>query len=143
MAFAVNVHQPVTYYVMSSPYPGGRAWLGGLYKVIPTEENFGNVTAINYDSGKIEWQVKTSQPMIGGVLATAGGLILTGEGNGWFKADDSMTGEVLWEFQTGAGVNAPPSSYAVDGKQYFVVASGGNVPMGFKNGDCILAFTLQ
>jgi PQQ-dependent dehydrogenase (methanol/ethanol family) len=143
LAFAVNVHQPMAYYVMSSPYPGGKAWLGGFYKVIPTEESFGNITAVNYNTGKIKWQVKTSQPMIGGVLATAGGLILAGEGNGWFKAYNSATGEALWEFQTGAGVNAPPSSYVVDGKQYFVVASGGNTAMDFKRGDCIVAFTIE
>ena len=124
LAFAVNVHQPMTYHVMSSPYPGGKARLGGFYKVIPTEESSGNITAVDYNTGKIEWQVKTPQPMIGGVLASAGGLILTGEGNGWFKAYNSITGEVLWGFQTGAGVNAPPSSYTLNGKQYFVVASG-------------------
>jgi len=57
--------------------------VGGFYKVIPTEESSGNITAADHNTGKIEWQVKTPQPMIGGVFATAGGLILTGEGNGW------------------------------------------------------------
>ena len=65
-----------------------------------------------------DW-VKTQQPMIGGVLATAGGLLFTGEGNGLFKAYDAETGSVLWKFQAGAGVNAPPSSYTVDGKQWW------------------------
>ena len=59
--------------------------------------------------------------MIGGMLATAGGLVFTGEGNGQFKAYDAETGAILWKFQAGAGVNAPPSSYTVDGKQYIVV----------------------
>ena len=39
----------------------------------------GNVTAVDYNTGKIKWQVKTPQPMIGGILATAGGLVFTGE----------------------------------------------------------------
>ena len=47
--------------------------------------------------------------MIGGILTTAGGLVFTGEGNGWFRAYDSGTGAILWSFQAGAGVNAPPS----------------------------------
>jgi glucose dehydrogenase len=70
----------------STPYPKGKLWLGGAFKVIPTEEQSGNVTAVDYNTGKIKWQVKTPQPMIGGILATAGGLVFTGEGNGWFRA---------------------------------------------------------
>ena len=82
LAYAINLHQPMTYHVDSSPYPGGKLWLGGAFKVIPSEEQWGNVTAVDYGTGKIRWQVKTPQPMIGGVLATAGGLVFTGEGNG-------------------------------------------------------------
>jgi alcohol dehydrogenase (cytochrome c) len=81
--------------------------------------------------------------MIGGILVTAGGLAFTGEGNGFFKAYDSGTGAILWSFQAGAGVNAPPSSYSVDGKQYIVVAAGGNVQLDYKRGNNIIAFTLD
>ncbi len=143
LAFAINLHQPMTYQVTTSPYPGGKLWLGGAFKVIATEESYGNVTAVNYDTGKIAWQVKTDQPMIGGILATAGGLAFTGEGNGWFKAYDSKNGKVLWQFNAGAGVNAPPSSYAVDGKQFVVVGAGGNSQLDFKRGSSIIAFTLE
>jgi PQQ-dependent dehydrogenase (methanol/ethanol family) len=142
LAYAINLHQPMTYHVESTPYPGGKLWLGGAFKVIPTEEQWGNVTAVDYNTGKIRWQVKTEQPMIGGILATAGGLAFTGEGNGYFKAYDSETGSVLWKFQAGAGVNAPPSSYTVDGKQYIVVAAGGNTQLNYKRGNTIIAFTL-
>ena len=141
MAYAINLHQPMTYHVETSAYPGGKLWLGGAFKVIPTEEQWGNVTAVNYNTGKIAWQVKTAQPMIGGILATAGGLVFTGEGNGLFKAYDAETGSVLWKFQAGAGVNAPPSSYSVDGKQYIVVGAGGNTQLDYKRGNSIIAFT--
>jgi PQQ-dependent dehydrogenase (methanol/ethanol family) len=143
LAYAINLHQPMTYHVENAAYPNGKLWLGGAFKVIPTEEQWGNVTAVNYDTGKIAWQVKTEQPMIGGILATAGGLVFTGEGNGNFKAYDSMTGAELWRFQAGAGVNAPPSSYSVDGKQYIVVGAGGNTQLDYKRGSDILAFTLD
>jgi PQQ-dependent dehydrogenase (methanol/ethanol family) len=142
LVYAINLHQPMTYHVESTPYPGGKLWLGGAFKVIPTEEQWGNVTAVDYNTGKIRWQVKTPQPMIGGIMATAGGLAFTGEGNGYFKAYDSETGAVLWKFQAGAGVNAPPSSYTVDGKQYIVVAAGGNTQLDYKRGNTIIAFTL-
>ncbi len=143
LAYAINLHQPMTYHVQSSPYPGGKLWLGGAFKVIPEEEQWGNVTAVDYNTGKIRWQVKTPQPMIGGILATAGGLVFTGEGNGRFRAYDAATGAVLWSFQAGAGVNAPPSSYTVDGKQYIVVGAGGNVQLDYKRGNNIIAFTID
>jgi alcohol dehydrogenase (cytochrome c) len=143
LAYAINLHQPMNYFVESAPYPSGKLWLGGAFKVIPSEEQWGNVTAVDYNTGKIRWQVKTPQPMIGGVLATAGGLVFTGEGNGQFKAYDAATGAVLWQFQAGAGVNAPPASYSVGGKQYIVVAAGGNVQLDYKRGNAVIAFTLD
>ena len=142
LVYAINLHQPMTYHVESTPYPGGKLWLGGAFKVIASEEQWGNVTAVDYNTGKIRWKAKTQQPMIGGILATAGGLAFTGEGNGLFKAYDSATGNVLWQFQAGAGVNAPPSSYTVNGKQYIVVGAGGNVQLNYKRGNNIIAFTL-
>ncbi len=141
LTYAINLHQPMTYHVESSPYPGGKLWLGGAFKVIPGEEQSGNVTAVDYNSGKIAWQVKTPQPMIGGIMATAGGLVFTGEANGWFRAYDAKNGKVLWGFQAGAGVNAPPSSYTADGKQFVVVAAGGNAQIDSKRGNNIIAFT--
>ncbi len=143
MTYAVNLHQPMTYHVESSPYPGGKLWLGGAFKIIPGSEQFGNVTAVDYNTGKIAWQVKTPLPMMGGALATAGGLVFTGEGDGWFRAYDAKTGKVLWSFYANAGVNAPPASYSVDGKQYIVVGAGGNTQIDFKRGNNIIAFTVD
>ena len=142
LTYAINLHQPMTYHVESTPYPGGKLWLGGAFKVIPGERQYGNITAVDYNTGKIKWQVETEQPMIGGIMATAGGLVFTGEGNGTFSALDSANGRKLWSFQAGAGVNAPPSSYTVNGKQYIVVGAGGNVQLNFKRGNNIIAFTL-
>ncbi len=143
LAYAINLHQPMTYQVQNSAYPDGKLWLGGAFKVIPSEEQWGNITAVDYNSGKIRWQVKTPQPMIGGILATAGGLVFAGEGNGLFKAYDSESGSPLWSFQAGAGVNAPPSSYSVEGKQYIVVGAGGNTQLDYKRGNSIIAFTVD
>ena len=143
LTYAINLHQPMTYTVTPAAYPNGKLWLGGAFKVIAGAEQWGNVTAVDYNTGRIAWQVKTEQPMIGGILATAGGLVFTGEGNGLFKAYDAGTGSELWRFQAGAGVNAPPSSYTVDGRQYVVVAAGGNTQLDYKRGNAIVAFTLD
>ena len=143
LTYAINVHRPMIFQVQSTPYPGGRLWLGGRWAEIPGEEKHGNVSAVDYNTGKIRWQVKTPLPMVGGVLATAGGLVFTGEGNGWFKAYDAESGNVLWSFSANGGVNAPPVSYSVDGKQYIAVAAGGNIPLRYANGNKIIAFTLD
>lgn len=142
LAYAVNLHQPMTYQVEGSPYPGGKLWLGGAFKNVVGEEQSGNVTAVNIDTGKIAWQAKTDQPMIGGALATAGNLVFAGEGNGWFKAYDAMNGKMLWKYQCGAGVNAPAVSYTVNGKQYIAVAAGGNTQLDFKRGNSVFVFAL-
>ena len=142
MAYAVNLHQPMTYQVEGSAYPGGKLWLGGAFKNVVGEEQSGNVTAVNIDTGKIAWQAKTEQPMIGGALATAGNLVFAGEGNGWFKAYDAMNGKMLWKYQCGAGVNAPAVSYTVNGKQYIAVAAGGNTQLDFKRGNSVFVFAL-
>ncbi|HLD09333.1 MAG TPA: pyrrolo-quinoline quinone, partial [Methylophilaceae bacterium] len=74
--------------------------------------------------------------------ATAGDLVFTGEGNGLFKAYNAKNGKLLWQFNCGAGVNAPPVSYTVGGKQYIAVAAGGNVQLDFKRGNSVFVFAL-
>jgi alcohol dehydrogenase (cytochrome c) len=143
LAYAINLHQPMTYRVENTPYPNGKLWLGGAFTAIPGEAQAGNITAVDYNTGKIKWQVKTPEPMIGGILATAGGLVFAGEGNGKFGAYDSSNGKELWSFRAGAGVNAPPSTYMIARKQYIVVGAGGNTQVDFRRGNNIIAFSLD
>ena len=142
LAYAANLHQPMTYHVEESKYPGGKLWLGGAFKTIATEKQWGRLAAVNIDTGKMEWKFDTEQPLIGGVLATAGDLVFNGEGNGLFRAFHAKTGKKLWEYQAGAGVNAPAVSYSVNGKQYIAVAAGGNTQLDFKRGNSVIVFAL-
>ena len=144
MAYAANLHQPMTYHVEEAPYPGGsKLWLGGAFKTIPGEEQWGRLVAVNLDTGKVAWGVKTPQPLIGGVLATAGDLVFNGEANGWYKAYDARTGKELWKYNCGAGVNSPGVSYMVNGKQYIAVAAGGNNQIDAKRGNSVFVFAVQ
>jgi glucose dehydrogenase len=107
--------RPATSYIRSTP--------------VPLSEAYGTLTALDTrNRGKIVWQVKTREPLVGGVLATAGGLVFIGEANGHLDAFDSSTGEVLWTFQTGANVGASVMSYAVAGRQFVAVATGASAP---------------
>jgi alcohol dehydrogenase (cytochrome c) len=142
LAIALNLHQPMTYHVEASKYPGGKIWLGGAFKVIPSEKQWGRVAAVDVDTGKVAWKHDTEQPLIGGGLATAGGLFFFGEGNGSFNALDSATGKKLWSFNCGAGANAMPVSYTVKGKQYIAMGCGGNTQLDFKRGNSVFVFAL-
>ena len=102
----------------------------------------GTLSAINPADGKIQWQLKTSLPMMSGALATAGGLVFAGESNGDFIALDARSGKRLWRFATGAGVNAPAITYRVGGRQYVAVAAGGHALFKFPLGDALIAFAL-
>jgi alcohol dehydrogenase (cytochrome c) len=143
MAYIAAMHMPTTYRSAELPAEGGKPAVP--YVVLETAKDgiWGTLTAINLkDGGKIAWQHKTKDPLVGGVLATAGGLVFNGEGNGEFAAFNSKTGKKLWHFNCGAGVNAPPISYEIDGKQYVAVAAGGSQIWGFRQGGAVVVFGL-
>jgi len=143
MAYAANLHQPMTYHVEEAEYPGGdKLWLGGAFKTIPSEKQWGRLAAVDLNTGRLAWKADTDQPLMGGVLATAGNVVFTGEGNGSFNAYDAKNGKKLWSFNCGAGVNSPPVSYEIGGKQYIAVAAGGNNQLDFKRGNSIFVFAL-
>ena len=85
---------------------------------------YGHVSAIDPTSGEVKWRYRDDWPMVGGALATAGGLVFTGNQQGYALGLDDQTGEVLWKFQTGSAVRGQPISYQAGGKQYVAVPSG-------------------
>jgi PQQ-dependent dehydrogenase (methanol/ethanol family) len=113
---------------------------------------FGSLSAVNVNTGKIDWQTKTRFPMVGGVLATASDLVFAGEMDGWLSAFHARTGKKLWQFNLGVSVAAPPITYRVNGVQYVAVAAGGLSANGWPlmmaragrvmNGDVVAIFAL-
>ncbi len=108
----------------------------------PALAHHGVASGIDVDTGKIVWQDYFDEPLQGGTVSTSGGLTFLGESNGYFDALDTKTGAVLWRFQTGAGVNAPPIAFAIDGEEYIAVASGGNQRVHSRYGDSLFVFHL-
>jgi len=142
-AYVLGMDQLMKFATHPEPYQNGRIRLGSAFSnVEPNGVQDGRFVAIDTETGKIAWTVMTKEPLIGGALATAGNLAFFGEGNGWFNAVDAKTGKNLWHFNLGAGVNAPPISYAVGGQQYIAVAAGGNFQLGFPYGDTVAIFRL-
>ena len=115
--------------------------LGGAWVYDMTSVG-GYFSAVDLTTGKIKWQNKSPLPFIGGVLSTSTGLVFQGESDGNLTAFDSETGETLWQFNTGAGVNAPPIALTLDGEEFIAVAAGGTSLWGSPRGDAIFVFGL-
>jgi alcohol dehydrogenase (cytochrome c) len=105
----------------------------------------GTLTAIDSRTNKIVWQKQTpySIGQGSGTLATASGLLFHGEPDGQFQALDAANGEVLWQWQTGAGADAPAITYEIDGQQYVAIAVGGlSTQTASSNGDMLWVYSL-
>jgi PQQ-dependent dehydrogenase (methanol/ethanol family) len=74
------------------------------------------------------WRVEHPQPLSGGTLSTASGLVFQGRADGRLRAYRATDGEVLWEFEHETGIGAAPMTYQVDGTQYLAVLSGWGGP---------------
>lgn len=146
-AYAQVRHGATTYTVRTVPGAGGRPPIRftetGEAKGEPA---FSTLTAVDLaQGGAITWSVKAGSRLSGGTLATAGGLVFSGEEDGHLDAHDAKTGAILWRFQCGAGIGGPPITYALDGRQYVAVAAGGasfTKGAGFGTGDALVVFAL-
>ncbi len=105
--------------------------------------SLGVFAALDVRTNKLVWQQQWAEPCYSGSLATAGGLVFVGRNDGRLTALDSRSGMRLWEFQTGAGMNAPASSFEWRGKQYVVALSAGNLFAGSARGDSVWLFGLD
>ena len=142
MGFVAAIHAPINYRLVDEPAKNGSPAIRYASSEPTKDQRWGVLSAINLTTGKMNWQVKTEQPLIGGLLATRSDLLFMGEGNGNFNAYSSTTGNLLWQAKVDAGVNAPPITYEIDGVQYIAVAAGGNSIFGYKTGDSIVVYAL-
>lgn len=123
------------------------------FKYLPNQAH-GKIMAVRGDSGEIAWEQKIRTPAGAGMLATAGGLLFTGDTEGNFLAYDSDTGKPLWSFQTGSGIRSAPVAFSIDGRQYIAMPSGMAGAVGgftgagapwmknFRSGDTLFVFAL-
>jgi quinoprotein glucose dehydrogenase len=118
---------------------------------------WGHLTAIDLKTGDFAWREamgeypklaargvkKTGSYLLGGCIATAGGLVfLAATPDEKIHAVDSSSGKIVWEAKLPAGGYATPATYAVNGKQYVVIACGGGNRQPTAAGDQYVAFAL-
>jgi lanthanide-dependent methanol dehydrogenase len=111
---------------VSANYIAGTPYVGANVRMYPGPGgNGGEFTAWDPVQGKAVWKITDRFPVWSGALATAGDVVFFGTMDGWFKAVDAHSGQILWQFKAGSGVIGQPVSYkGPDGKQYVAVLSG-------------------
>jgi alcohol dehydrogenase (cytochrome c) len=123
------------------PAPGA-LYTGGPFQAVSLPR-YGVFAALDMRTNKLVWQQHWADECYSGSAATAGGLVFVGRNDGRLLALDSSTGEHLWAFQTGAGMNAPVSVFEHDGTQYVAAYSAGNLFAGSAKGDSLWLFALD
>ncbi|GIF23328.1 PQQ-dependent dehydrogenase (methanol/ethanol family) [Actinoplanes tereljensis] len=135
----------VGYGLINSGYSNARD--GRVNTSRPLGEYFaGGIAAVDPVTNKPVW-VKDGEWSLAhgnGILTTAGRIMFQGGPDGVLHAMDDRNGDVLWSFQTGAGVHTSPISYEIGGEQYIAVFAGGNgLPYpDIPRGDHLWAFKL-
>jgi alcohol dehydrogenase (cytochrome c) len=95
-------------------------------------DKVGAVHAISVETGRTAWKHE-QRAATTSLVATGGRLLFGGDANGRFRAFDQETGAVLWEVNLGAAVTGYPITYAVGGRQYVAVSTGGSLATGGLN----------
>ena len=120
----------------------GNSFLGGATTFTRIART-GIIAALDVTTNKLAWRYQWPEQCYSGTLATGGGLLFVGRNDGRLTALDSATGKQLWEFQTGAGMHAPVSTFEHKGKQYVLAFSAGSALLGSARGDSVWLFGLD
>jgi alcohol dehydrogenase (cytochrome c) len=123
------------------PESGGR-YTGGNIAFLPLPRT-GIIAAMDMTTNKVVWRYRWLEQCYSGTLATGGDLLFVGRNDGRLTALDSRSGKQLWEYQTGAGMHAPMSTFVHAGEQYVLAYSGGNALIGSARGDSLWLFGLD
>ena len=113
----------VTAFVKGQPFMGGTP--------IPVDVQngtaHGHLSAVDVHTGEVRWRYADKDPMMGGVLSLASGVVFTGNQEGFALALDAASGELLWRFRMGSGMRSQPVAYRAGGKSYVAIGSGNYV----------------
>jgi alcohol dehydrogenase (cytochrome c) len=121
--------------------PAGERYVAGIFGGTSLA-NLGVFAALDMRTNTLIWQQQWAEPCYSGSTTTAGGLVFVGRNDGRLTALDARDGKKLWEFQTGAGMNAPVSVFERGGEQYVIAYSAGNLFAGSAKGDSVWLFGL-
>ena len=128
MAYVPTMHTCMTIKGAASSYKAGLPFLGETFKVMRDPafpDAWGDVQALDLNTGKQVWHFKSALPWNDGMLATAGDLVFSGSADGYLYAFDAKTGDVKWKSpQLTSGIIGVPTTWKVGKKQYVGVWAG-------------------
>ena len=124
MLFVGSAERCDTIQLAEPRYVRGQMFFGGVLKPGQNEKPSGSLRGIDAASGEPRWVYHSPTVLVAGVTATAGGLLLTGDGAGNFLVLATHSGKILYRFQTGGGIAGGISTYSVEGEQLIAVPSG-------------------
>jgi alcohol dehydrogenase (cytochrome c) len=128
--FFVTVRETCAKFIRRGPTGAvnvGDRMMGGTVTPVPDNRNWGALRAIDPITADKKWEIRYNGAGWAGVLATAGGVVFSGDHDGNFFAADSKTGQKLFQYQTGSAIFAAPTSYAIDNRQYVLIGSGATI----------------
>jgi alcohol dehydrogenase (cytochrome c) len=97
---------------------------GGSVTPDPRDTSRGWLTAFDAATGKTLWKYASPTPLVAGVVATAGGVLFTGDMNYDFLVLDAVNGKVVYRFNTGCSIGGGVVTYERNAKQYVATTSG-------------------
>ena len=125
------------------PESAGTRYIGGEFGMVRSSDS-GILAAMDMRTNTIVWRQRWPGEMcFSGATVTASGLLFVGRNDGRLQAFDSSNGATLWEFQTGAGMNAPVSIFEHNDEQYVVAYSAGNRFARTERGDSVWLFSMS
>jgi glucose dehydrogenase len=103
----------------------------------------GVFAAIDVTTNRLAWQLQWAEMCYAGSIVTRGGLIFIGRNDGRLTALDKRNGDLVWEFETDAGIHAAASTFEHEGHQYVVALAAGSFFPGTTRGDSVWLFSLD
>jgi quinohemoprotein ethanol dehydrogenase len=114
---------PMIYAPVKDFKPASMGWNVGAATTNPHDVK-GYLVAWDPINQKEAWRVNHLGPWNGGVLTTAGNLVVQGNAAGDLEVYRADTGEKLWSMPVQTPVMGAPISYQIDGEQYIAVLAG-------------------
>jgi PQQ-dependent dehydrogenase (methanol/ethanol family) len=124
--YVATNHICMDYQAFSVKYKGGFPYVGALLSMYPADHGNvrGRLIAYNQITGETKWTINDLFQDYSGPLTTDSGVLFYGTLGGWFKAVDTASGKVLYQFHTPSGIIGNPITYTHKGKQYVAVLTG-------------------
>ena len=126
---------------LETPGPN-KVYMGGSFGQAQVDDS-GILAALDVRTNRLVWRQEWRDICYSGSVVTAGGLLFVGRSDGRLTAVDKRNGELLWQFQTDAGVNTTVTTFEHKGRQLVAVHAGGGAFANGKRGDGVWMFSLD